>query len=63
MRVVRSIPEVDESIVNDLEHIDHDFESSGNGSIGRCLVQRRRMYGLMQGDWTMFVQSVSPTGS
>jgi hypothetical protein len=39
MRVVHSIPEVDECIVDDLEHVDHEFQSNGNGSIREYLVQ------------------------
>ena len=63
MHVVHSIPEVDESVVNDLEHVDHEFESNGDRSIGGYPVDRRWVYSRIQGDWAVFVQSVSSKGN
>jgi hypothetical protein len=45
MCVVHPIPEVDECVVYDLEHVDHKLQSNGNGSIRGYFVQRRRVYG------------------
>lgn len=38
MCVVHSIPDVDEGVVDDFEHVDHEFESNGNWSVGRDFV-------------------------